>query len=150
MAAAAASVAMAEWIFDAAGCASVILDDYCLRNMGGRVVAWHFCGAVYALHGVHIGWFAQGNLVDGHRTTIGTLASATQAAAFVGPRAAVPIMPAFARRPHTPQLNLGDGRPGAIDGRSCTPDRYLTLCNELAPPARRDGAADRRRRASLT
>jgi hypothetical protein len=46
---------MSDWIFDRHGQASLLLDDDCVREKRGRVIAWIVGGNVYTLRGQHCG-----------------------------------------------------------------------------------------------
>ena len=101
---------MADWLFDKSGRATLILDDDCIRDPNGLVVAWISGGSVHTLGGAHCGWFEDGVVYDSGNRALAFVSTAT---GLSRPGlAGAPGMPGFAGKPGKPGLSGVPGRPG--------------------------------------
>lgn len=103
---------MADWIFNVNGDATIILNDVCLRNSYGNVIAWINYNNVYSLDGNHIGWFERGILYDSNNEVLGFIRNRTGHLPSIPGIGATPGMPGFSGRPGIPGLSGVPGRPG--------------------------------------
>ena len=62
---------MVDWIFNRNGSPSLILDNDCIRDDYGQVVAWIEGDNLYSLKGIHKGWFSNGIFYDTQNKPIG-------------------------------------------------------------------------------
>jgi len=103
---------MADWIFDANGNATIILDNDCFRDNYGRVIAWIDGNNVYSLNGYHIGWFEKGILYDSNNDVLGFLRNRTGHLPSIPGIGGTPGMPGFSGKPGKPGRSGTPGRPG--------------------------------------
>ena len=104
---------MVTWLYDQAGQAGAVLDEFCLRSVDGTPQAWVFGVSVFALKGEHIGWFEHGVLFDVDNRKLGFLSGALGLGRAMPPLAEAPPLPAFSKRPYVPTLRARLARPAA-------------------------------------
>lgn len=102
---------MVTWVYDEIGCASAILDDFCIRNLSGHTVAWVFGLSMFSIKGEHIGWCEEGVFYDIHNNVLGFIPGATGLRLEPPALASEPALPAFSKRPHVPTLRGRGARP---------------------------------------
>lgn len=103
---------MPDWIFDGSGSAVLLIDDDCLRNRNGQVVARISGRNVYSLAGFHRGWYEEGVLYDSGNQALGFVRDAS---GYLPSRPGIggtPGIPGFAGRPGRPGFSGVPGRPG--------------------------------------
>jgi hypothetical protein len=105
------SLHMSDWIFDRHGQATLLLDNDCIRDQSGQVIAWIVGANVYTLQGGHCGWFEEGVLRDSQNCVLGFVRDATGLPSRPG-IGGTPGKPGFAGRPGRPGLGGTPGRPG--------------------------------------
>jgi 4-fold beta-flower domain-containing protein len=103
---------MAQWLFDKAGQAMLILDDDRLRSSRGAVVGWINNTDAHSIRGAHVGWFHGGVLYDRKNRVLGFLANATGSLPSRPCLSGTPGMPGFPGVPGRPGLSGTPGRPG--------------------------------------
>ncbi|MDQ1922413.1 4-fold beta flower protein [Massilia pseudoviolaceinigra] len=95
---------MLTWLYDEAGRASAILDEFCLRTIGGDPAGFVFGLSAFSLKGEHIGWFEDGVFYDVENRILGFLAGARGMARDVPILLPPPPEPALRKRPNVPTL----------------------------------------------
>ncbi|HEY0064448.1 MAG TPA: hypothetical protein VGC21_20190 [Telluria sp.] len=98
-------------MYDEIGCAGAILDEFCIRDLGGHTVGWVFGLSVFSLKGEHIGWCEEGVFYDIHNNVVGFIAGATGLPLEAPALAPEPALPPFSKRPHVPALRGRVARP---------------------------------------
>jgi hypothetical protein len=102
---------LVTWIYDEIGCAGAVLDDFCIRSLGGHTLAWVFGLSVFSLKGEHIGWYEDGVIFDIHNNVLGFIPGAAGLPLDAPALAPEPALPAFSKRPHVPTLRGRVARP---------------------------------------
>lgn len=101
---------MFTWVYDEIGCAGVILDDFCIRNLSGNTVGWVFGLSVFSLKGDHIGWCEEGVFYDIENKVLGFVPDAAGMPLAAPGLAPEPPMPVFSKRPYVPALHARSAR----------------------------------------
>ncbi len=123
---------MVTWIYDEAGNAGAILDEFCLRSLDGLPLAWVFGVSVFSIKGEHIGWFEHGILFDVRNNKLGFLQGALGQGSAAASLRAPPALPPFSKRPCVPALRARRARPGAAGWSSASLADYLERGGERA------------------
>lgn len=97
-------MALVTWLYDEAGRASAILDEFLLRTVDGEPAGFVFGLSAFSLRGEHIGWFEDGVLYDVENRTLGFLDGARGLAPAVPALQPAPPEPGFGKRPNVPPL----------------------------------------------
>ncbi|RSZ59990.1 hypothetical protein HF313_14840 [Massilia atriviolacea] len=92
------------WLYDEAGRASAILDEFCLRTIDGEPAGYVFGLSAFSIKGEHIGWFEDGVLYDVENRILGFLAGARGMAHDFPALQPPPPEPVFGKRPNVPTL----------------------------------------------
>ncbi|MHC1697564.1 MAG: collagen-like protein [Geobacteraceae bacterium] len=117
---------MAEWVFDKNGTATIILDNDCLRNNSGSVVAWIAGQNIYSMNGNHIGWFNGGVFYDSNNNVLGFIMDSTGSMPYQPGTSGTPGMPGFSGRPGRSGFGGAPGRPGYGGWSSCDLKTYFS------------------------
>ncbi|MDM5176907.1 hypothetical protein PO883_06810 [Massilia sp. DJPM01] len=125
---------MLTWLYDEAGRAAAILDEFCLRTLGGEAAGFVFGLSAFSLRGEHIGWFEDGVLYDVDNQLLGFLAGARGMAHDFPALLAPPPEPVFGKRPTVPTLRARPvRRPAGGWSRHGLPG-YIDASATLATP----------------
>ncbi|ATQ77548.1 hypothetical protein CR152_25890 [Massilia violaceinigra] len=126
---------MVTWLYDEAGRASAILDEFCLRTIGGEPAGFVFGLSAFSLKGEHIGWFEDGVFYDVENRILGFLAGARGMAHDVPVLLPPPPEPAFRKRPNVPTLRARPLRRAAGGWSRHALSAYFNSGAPLAPVA---------------
>ncbi len=124
---------LVTWVYDESGCAGAILDEFCIRNVGGSTVGWVFGVSVFSLKGEHIGWFEDGVLFDVENKVLGFVPSAKGLVLRKPVLAPAPVMPPFTKRPCAPTLRGRSMRLRGSGWSSACLASYLDGCQPATP-----------------
>ncbi|MGD9660180.1 MAG: 4-fold beta flower protein [Porticoccaceae bacterium] len=114
-----------HWIFNNKDEAVAILDDDCIRDLSGYVIAWYeenwFEGRIFSLVGEHIGWINLfGRVLDIDNKILGFSQSSLHYECLKGWLKAPPE-PVFAPKPVKARLRPHRGNSGEYGGKSHIP-----------------------------
>lgn len=95
---------LVTWLYDEAGRASAILDEFLLRTVDGEPAGFVFGLSAFSVRGEHLGWFEDGVLYDVENCPLGFLDGARGMALAVPALQPAPPEPVFGKRPNVPPL----------------------------------------------
>jgi len=103
---------LAEWLFDEAGSACLILDETRIRNGRGAIVGWVRGNSAYLLHGQHVGWYEGGVISDNTNCALAFTRNRTAYLPGGPPLRTPPAIPVLPAAPENPSFATTPGKPG--------------------------------------